>query len=127
LFTRIRIGINAKLYKAHSLAWIYMTGEIPRQITDHINHNTSDNRWINLRAVSHADNLRNMSRRKDNASGATGVDWSKAKRKWRARIKVNGVDLHIGFFDRLVDATIARKEADRKHGFHANHGAQNAG
>jgi len=39
---------GSRLLKAHRLIYYIMEGKIPRVI-DHINGNTSDNRWCNLR------------------------------------------------------------------------------
>jgi len=46
---RINISIHSVLYKAHRLAWLYMTGEWPLHPVAHLNHDLSDNRWENLR------------------------------------------------------------------------------
>ena len=50
-YARVYIGItiNRKTYLAHRLAWLYMTGEFPKYMTDHINGNTEDNSFSNLR------------------------------------------------------------------------------
>ena len=37
-------------------------------------------------------------------------------------IKVNRKDIYLGRFDKFEDAVAARKKAERKHGFHPNHG-----
>ena len=65
----IRFRINKKKYYAHRVAWFYMTGEWPKQDIDHINGDTRDNRWANLRDVSTQVNCENQSRaQRDNKS-----------------------------------------------------------
>jgi HNH endonuclease len=48
-----------RLYRLHRLAWLYVTGEMPPEETDHINGRRSDNRFVNLRLSSHAQNQQN--------------------------------------------------------------------
>lgn len=111
---------------AHRLIWLWMTGEFPEHEIDHGNHARDDNRWANLQAVSNSENRRNMSRRYDNTSGVTGVCWANRESKWRAGIKANGLNRFLGYFADKNDAIAARKAAEIKHGFHANHGKRAA-
>ena len=82
---------------------------------DHINHNTRDNRKSNLRNVTYSQNQMNTSKRHDNTSGITGVDWHKHERMCRARIQVNGKSIMLGYFNSFEDAVKARKEAEEKY------------
>lgn len=118
----IHIGVNGKRYMAHRLAFLYMIGRFPLDQTDHINHNPADNRWINLREVNNIENGRNISMKKNNTSGVTGVHWNKQCNKWRSRIALCGVTKNLGSFENKNDAVIARKMAEQKYGFHENHG-----
>lgn len=118
----IVIGLKRKKYKAHRLAFLYMTGEVPAQC-DHINHEKTDNRWINLRHATSSINQKNKSMRHDNKSGFTGVIWNKASKKWLAQIAVDGRYIYLGLFAEIEDAIAARKQANIKHNFHANHGS----
>jgi hypothetical protein len=115
------ICLQYKKYLAHRLAWLYTYGMWPIQI-DHINHNRSDNRIINLRETTQAENLKNQSKRSDNTSGITGVYWRKDRDKWKAAITVNQKQKHLGNFLDFNDAVEARKAAEIKYGFHENHG-----
>lgn len=54
----IQIGINDKLYYAHRLAYLYMTGKMP-EVIDHVNRKKNDNSWENLRNGTQAENVRN--------------------------------------------------------------------
>ena len=66
---------------------------------DHINHNGLDNRKVNLRLATHAENIRNARRPKINKSSKyRGVCYSKHNKKWRATILVNHKKKHLGYF-----------------------------
>ncbi|MCK4792503.1 MAG: HNH endonuclease [Desulfobacteraceae bacterium] len=115
------IRIKGKLYLAHRLAWFIEHGRWPKEI-DHINHGKADNRWVNLREITHQENMMNQPLRKSNTSGVCGVDWHKRDNKWRSKIMIDGKTLHLGYFTDKLDAITARKEAENKYGFHENHG-----
>ena len=95
---------------------------IDAEQVDHEDHDRKNNRISNLKNVSGLYNQKNMSKAKNNTSGTTGVCWSKQKEKWQARIKVKSKTIFIGYFDQLDDAIKARKQAERSHDFHPNHG-----
>jgi len=120
----IRIKINSRGYAAHRLAWLYVYGECPAGEIDHINHDRSDNRIVNLRCVSLQDNQKNQRMAKKNTSGFNGVCWHKVTRKWMAQISVNDEKIYLGVFNSIDDAIMARKAADIKYDFHPNHGAK---
>lgn len=109
------IKINNKEYPAHRLAWLYMTGENPECFIDHINRDSSDNRFNNLRKASYAENNRNRSMSRNNTSGYKGVNWHKHKNKWRAEIKVNNKAITLGYFENVKDANIAYTLAVKKY------------
>ncbi len=50
-----------------------------------------------------------------NTSGVKGVGWFKRDNKWRARLCLNDVDKHLGYFDKFEDAVAARKEAEAQY------------
>lgn len=118
----IDIGILNQLYRAHHLAWLIVTGAWPFDQIDHINGVRSDNRWSNLRIVTHAENGRNQRIGTRNKSGKIGVEWHTATRKWKARIMAHGKRIELGYFDNLDDAIAARTAAEIANGYHPNHG-----
>lgn len=120
----IYIGLKQKKYRAHRLAWFYMTGRWPKGI-DHDNHIRDDNRWFNLKEATQSKNTKNQSLRKDNKSGFTGVCWCDKWKKWVAKINVNGKTKYLGNSDNLSEAIKIRKRANIKYGFHRNHGVEN--
>jgi len=120
----VKINLNKKRYAflAHRLAWLYMTGKWPDKQIDHINGDSTDNRWFNLRNITGSENCRNKKINNNNKSGFTGVYWRKDANKWRAAIKTHGKKISLGCFTDKQDAIDARKEANIKYGFHENHG-----
>ena len=118
----MHIGIDGKSHRSHRLAFLYMTGKFPEDQTDHINHNTSDNRWLNIRLATASDNMKNKSVRKDNTSGVCGVYWDKKSAKWHSEIRNKGRKYSLGRFEELKDAIAARKSGEEKYNFHINHG-----
>jgi len=93
------ISIDSKRYKAHRLAFLWMTGEFPADCTDHIDGDKLNNRWTNLRECTIAENHQNMASRKNSSSKYVGVGWHKAAQKWVAYISVNSKRKHLGCFD----------------------------
>ena len=71
-FGYIKIGVDAKDYLAHRLAWLYVYGYMSENLIDHINRNPADNRISNLREVSQQCNMRNTGTPKHNTSGVKG-------------------------------------------------------
>ena len=118
----IQIKINHKLYKAHRLEWLYMTGKLPKHHIDHDNHIRNYNRWLNLFDATQKKNLKNKSKYKNNTSGVTGVRWNKERGKWKTGITVKKIKIHTGYFLDKFEAVCARKSAENKYGFHENHG-----
>lgn len=116
------IGIDRKLYPAHRLVWLYIHGEFPSADIDHINRVRDDNRLSNLRSVSRSENLKNKKIPDSNTSGVMGVHWHNRTRRWIARIGVSGKKKSLGTFLNKEDAVRARKHAEIKYGYHANHG-----
>lgn len=117
-----RFMLNYKIYLAHRLAFLYMTGRLPDDQVDHINGDGLDNKWMNLREVSHNENSKNRKLNSNNTSGICGVTWSKAREKWTVQISVNGSRKTLGYFDSLTEAKNRREDANKIYGFHENHG-----
>lgn len=109
--------------RAHRLAWAIAHGEWPQFQIDHLNGNRSDNRLANLRQVTNAENMQNQFRSPRNTSGATGVRKCARTGKWRAEIKTSGKRHSLGYFEDFGAAVAARKDAERRFGFSARHGA----
>ena len=122
-----RIKFNGKQYPAHRIAMLLSYGFYGDGLeVDHINHVRNDNRLANLRFVTTADNHRNLSRYNKNNTGVAGVFYRKDIRKYTAQITVDGVQIYLGIFATLEEAARARKDADIKFKYNANHGTNKA-
>jgi hypothetical protein len=108
--------------RAHRVAWAVYHGQWPDGQIDHIDGNRLNNRIENLRDVSASQNRKNTKKRKDNTSGIVGVCFDKQTGKWIAKINVSGSNKTLGRYSDIEEATLARKSAEIKYGFHANHG-----
>ena len=109
------VRIRGRLFYAHRLAWLYMTGEWPAAEIDHINGDPKDNRWSNLRAATPKQNQANKRRQKNNTSGFKGVSWDKDAQNWRADIRVEYRHLALGYFNTPEEAHYAYCAAAKKH------------
>ena len=118
-----KIKVDNQDYRAHWIIWLIVYGRFPSEEIDHINHVKDDNRIINLREICRKGNARNLSVSSRNKSGVVGVHKRKENGKWRAAICVDRKSIYLGEFISREDAISARSEANRKYGFHANHGA----
>ena len=79
--------------------------------------NRSDNRWINLRSSTPAQNCRNTAIKKNNTSGYKGVSWDKQKSKWFAQIMVDRKHIFLGYHRTPQEAHAAYVAgAKRLHG-----------
>ena len=98
------LSVDGHKYSVHRLVWLYVYGEWPKKLVDHINRVKTDNRIANLREATSAENNQNTPVLKTNTSGYRGVCWCKRDSKWEAKIKHNKRTKFIGKFDCIEDA-----------------------
>lgn len=101
------IGIRKTSYRAHRLAWLYVTGNWPTNEIDHINGIRNDNRFCNLREATSAQNKWN--------NDGLGYYFSKSRLKWCAQITIGGKIHGLGRFDSKIEARAAYLAACEKY------------
>lgn len=107
--------VVAYIDKDNPVCYLHRTIMKTDKQIDHINHNKLNNCKYNLREVTNQQNAMNKKLLSRNTSGVAGVDWMPSIQKWRARIKAEGKEIHLGVFDEFESAVKARKEAEEKY------------
>ena len=104
----IRIYIARFAYKAHRIAWMYVTGEPAPSIIDHINGDRTDNRFDNLRLATRSLNNQNRKYKSRSKKTALGV-FSTKKGGFTARISVTicgrKLSIHLGTYETEKEAS----------------------
>jgi hypothetical protein len=107
------ITIGGKKLKRSRLAWLYMTGEWPTNQVDHINGNSCDDRWANLREATATQNAWNHKHRARRISLPMGV--RELSGRYQARLAVNKQMIHLGCFDTPEEASATYQQAREVH------------
>jgi hypothetical protein len=112
------ICINGKHYRAHRLAWFYMTGKWPKVLIDHKNGDPLDNRFDNLREATHAENCQNLkSANKRSGTGLLGVRKQikpSGDITYQAAIRVQRKFIYLGTYPTAKAAHEVYMEAKRR-------------
>ena len=97
-----KVSVDQKIYAAHRIIWMWMTGEDPGELEiDHIDRNRHNNRWENLRLATVSQNRINCGN-KSRSGLPKGV--KKNKGRFGARLTVDGVVHWLGTFDTPEEA-----------------------
>lgn len=108
------VRLDGKLYRCARLAFLYMTGEWPKDEVDHINGCTANDRWANLRDCTSQQNKQNRSVRYDSSTLHKGVKQLPSG-NFTASIKHNYQSIYLGSFKTLEEAVNARKDAESRY------------
>ena len=110
-----QVKLNGKPHYLHRLlAEAFIPNPENKPEVDHIDGDRKNNALSNLRWATHAENGRNRKKRKDNTSDYTGVSFHEVTGKWRAQIKVDGKEKHLGLFHTKEEAAAVYEKAARK-------------
>lgn len=105
-YTR-EIAFNGARLSVWQLAFLIMKGYIPGEI-DHKDRDRTNNKWINLKDVTHSENLHNRPKQINNTSGYKGVNYRKDRGKYRYFLTIEGKTYTKCIFDSAYDAAMAR-------------------
>ena len=108
------IKILGRRYAAHRLAWLYVTGEWPKEQVDHVNGNGLDNRIANLRPATQSQNSSNSRLSHRNKTGFKGVRFRARTGRFEAYIGTGGKARHLGTFPTAEEAHEAYLKAARE-------------
>jgi hypothetical protein len=114
-YTRLRL--NGVEYLAHRIAWLYVYGEHPSNLIDHIDGNKKNNAISNLRVVTFSENIQNQKRAMPhNTCGLLGVTFEKQTKKYKASINIGGGNSKtLGRFNTAEEAHQVYLNAKRVH------------
>ena len=115
-------AIKKKSYYVHRLvACAFINNPDNKECVDHKDNNKTNNHISNLRFATAKQNSQNRKLSSRNTSNVKGVTWKKSHKKWQARIKIDGIQIHIGYYDNLEDAKTARvNRANEAFGVYTN-------
>ena len=108
------IQINGRKYKRSRLAWMWMTGSWPKDMMDHIDGNSTNDAWCNLREADCLTNAWNHKKRKKTSPLPMGVRQAQSG-KYVARISCNKKHITIGTFENPEIAHQAYCKARRQY------------
>lgn len=111
----ITMSICDHPYLAHRVIWKLVTGRDPVEMIDHIDGNRANNRWENLREATRQQNCMNRTVGSKSATGVSGVRFEPKTGRYIVAVSVRNRSVHVGCFDTLDDAIVARKNALALH------------
>jgi hypothetical protein len=106
----VRVKVKGVCYRAHQIAWALHHGAWAEDVIDHINGDGSDNRIVNLRAVTNSENMRNLHTDVRGWSGRRGVFFSRVTKTGPRWVAVLG-GRRLGTFSTPEKAQAAYERA----------------
>jgi hypothetical protein len=101
------VSIAKTSYYLHRLAYLYMTGSMPNDCVDHIDGNTQNNKWNNLRETTKKLNPKNRAGDCDSLTKVKGVYFNKKLGRYTSQIMSDGKSHYLGAYDTVDEAKAA--------------------
>lgn len=106
----LTLRLDGKLYQAHRVAWLHVTGSWPTQQIDHRDGDRLNNRFANLRDVSNAINRQNTkAARRESKTGVQGVQIDRRTGRPYAKLELAGKSTFLGSFDTVAYVAAKRE------------------
>lgn len=103
------ICVDGVYYNRANLVYEYITGEKPKNILDHIDGNSLNDTFSNLRDVTQRQNRYNSRVRIDCSTGVKGICYVAAPREhYRAGVQIKGVRYRRTF---TINSDVSKQEA----------------
>ncbi|TGN41348.1 HNH endonuclease [Marinobacter confluentis] len=120
-YKRHVVNLGGKQFSVSRIIWYWVTGSWPAHQIDHINGNSLDHRWSNLRDVTPRLNSNNLKRYRTNSSGVCGVH-RMTDGRYRAQASIKQPcgkfgKKNLGTFKDRFDAVCARKSWEAAQGY----------
>lgn len=108
---RVAGRIVRKMKLAHAVLGFPPSG----MVVDHINRDRLDNRKDNLRMIPANKNAQNCNARSNNITGLRGSMLRKDTGKYLAHVRLNGVNIRLGYYETAIEAAEIAKRYRLKH------------
>lgn len=113
---RRRVMLDNRIYLTSRIIWKYMTGEDPICI-DHIDGNTENETFRNLRNVTQQQNNRNMRSQTKAQVPLVGISIETESLKYLVQISNGKRTTRVGTYIHALDAIEARLDAEEQYGY----------
>lgn len=114
----VYLYLDGRKYHAHRIIWfyVYKIWSAKKSHLDHKNRNKTDNRIKNLRIATPSQNHVNCPAQVHSKTQQRGIH-RHACGRYRVQLQKDNASIHVGYFNTLRNAVIARDAAYRKfHG-----------
>lgn len=107
----LKVSIAGQRYFLHRLAFLWMTGAMPRSNVEHIDGVRQNNQWQNLREGQRSQKRAYRAPYRE-PTGYAGIFWVEGR--YDASVKASGIILNIGTFPTFDEARGAVRRAHRR-------------